>query len=135
MNTQELRNLLSQHHGTEDYYQHPLNKSLVYTDGFKAFLDNAGGGAHWFGDILATDPRVAAHMRHDYFACVHLISDGASAYLYVSSDVDEDGEPLKDVLNMVIPYTDCPAGTWTFYLEHSVVGDQTATVAMLTSER
>lgn len=61
----ELKSALCAYYGTENYYKHSLMGSrFLYTDGVRFFAQNAGGGAYWFLDILATQPEIREAMKN-----------------------------------------------------------------------
>jgi hypothetical protein len=65
----ELRNLI----GTENWYRHPLNRYVLFSDGAKHVADH--GGAYWLLDIIACaqryDQRVAAEPFQVWRLSVH----------------------------------------------------------------
>lgn len=132
----ELRAALVHYTGSEELYRHALVKSFTYTEGVRHFFQNAGGGAYWLSDILATEPAIARAVRD---AGMHLavldVKDG-HAKLTVARDAEslyyEGVGGRRDlmgysfqgvVLERQIDMTDCPAGLWKFYLIENVIGD------------
>lgn len=107
-----LKNELAQFYGTEHYYKHMFG-GMVYTDGVKYFAENAGGGAYWFLDIIATE--VMQLHKTQPFNSIHLISGGHNATLTV-----DDGNDNK-LWSKIIHITDCPEGDWQFYLIDKVL--------------
>lgn len=125
--------------GGEDIFRHSLVKSFNYTEGVREFAREAGNGAYWMLDILATTPEITKHIKEHGFALVLLKVTGSTARLTVAND---SGVPPLFALD--IPYTDCPEapvtpvnteGTWKFYLEQSYAGDKPITLMMLPNER
>jgi|GEM_PF-4193253 len=100
----ELASMLAQYRGGDDIYRHSLNRSVVYTSGARAFFQNAGGGAYWLLDILASEPTILNHVRTDGFGAVRLKVDTSSAVLTVT-DGNNKTEP---VFRQTIANTDCP---------------------------
>ena len=111
---------LSQFYGTENYYRtNPIfAKDMVHTDGVKYFADNAGNGAYWFLDIIATE--VFPLLKKEPFLAITLRADDGEATIGV-----EDGD-LGLLFSKHIAYTDCPNGVYDFFLTNNVL--------MLTSE-
>lgn len=111
---------LSQFYGTENYYRtNPIfAKDMVHTDGVKYFADNAGNGAYWFLDIIATE--VFPLLKKEPFMAINLLVEDGKAKIAV-----EDGD-LKTLLAKQIDYTNCPDGLYEFFLTDNVL--------MLTSE-
>lgn len=113
METNELLNELAQHYGSQTYTRHWANKRFVLTEGAVSFRNNAGGGAHWLFDILATELEIAKLVVTTGFASVILeITDNNSGLLTVQQD---DG--IEPVYSNALNYTDCPPGKWSFYIE------------------
>ena len=105
------------------HWRHPLVRSFLYTDGVKHFASNAGNGAFWLLDILATEPAIKAAVLNNYIAYAKLKvqrkkvdSNACSAELVVYQDIDDDGEPVDVAYRREITYTDCPPGDWVFKL-------------------
>ena len=111
--TNELKMALAQYYGTEGYFFNPLYKWMNYTDGVKFFAENAGNGAYWFLDIIGTEFKLIAKVEE--FINIKLAVTNNSAVL--SAD-DGDGNEL---FSKIITYTDCPEGTWKFYLTNNIL--------------
>lgn len=135
----ELYQALRQHSGGENIYKHSLVSSFCYTEGVREFAQEAGGGAYWLLDILATEPSITKHIKDRGFALVLLRVTGSTALLTVANDSD-----VSPLYSRNIDYTDCPEapvtpsnpeGIWKFYLEQSYVGDRQVVVCMLPQER
>ena len=137
MNSEQLRNELDQFHGTEKYHRHVLNRHLVWTDGVLHFARQAK--AFWFIDVIAVgangNPGPVPNVipLDDEFAIVLLEVEDRAATIRLYSDTNEYGYYTLDFLlyEEFIEFTDCPPGTWKFYLERS--GDYV--VLMLPNER
>lgn len=101
--------------GTEQWYRHGFTRKFLYTDGVKYFADKAQ--AYWFLDIASTT-LYALHSK-SYFLKVELIVKDSKAQIIVT-----DGD-LKQIYTQSINFTDCPEGTWEFFMiddtEHSVM--------------
>jgi hypothetical protein len=113
MNAQDLETGLGNFWGTDQWYRHALNRNMLYTDGVHFFAENAGNGAYWFLDIVATE-LMAFHKREEFMNIV-LDSDGHKARIIV-----DDGND-NALYERVIEWTDCPEGKWQFYLENNVL--------------
>lgn len=111
---------LSQFYGTENYYRtNPIfAKDMVHTDGVQYFADNAGNGAYWFLDIIATE--AFPLLKKEPFIGITLQVKNGSANIFIS---DGNGETLE---TRTIDFTDCPEGEYEFFLTDDVL--------MLTSE-
>jgi hypothetical protein len=97
--------------GTENWHRHPINRSMLLTDGVIYFADQAG--AWWLLDIVATEIfRIQA--THPFLVIDLDVNDG-KADIRVS-----DGNDLV-LFERHIHFTDAPAGNWRFYLTDNVV--------------
>lgn len=136
-----LRNELRHHTGSEQIFHHSLVKSFNYTEGVRAFFQNAGNGAYWLGDILATEPAIKNAVVAEGF-CIAMLDVKAdnTAKLTVSRDCNSSDEepivytPVDVRYERAISFTDCPAGQWRFYLAWTEVGDKPVVMAMLPTE-
>jgi hypothetical protein len=111
-NSNELAAALQQFTGTENYYKHWLGK-LQYTDGVKYFAETAGGGAYWFLDIVATE--ILPLQAKEPFISIELLVDSDAANLQVTDGND------NQIFAKAISYTDCPTGSWNFYLIDNIL--------------
>lgn len=107
----ELTNKLSHYYGTEGYYSHPLSKNMMYTDGVQAFAELAG--AYWLLDIMATE--VAPLLNTEDFLSIELIVANSKGKLFV-----DDGNDAI-LFTREIEFTDCPTGTWKFFMTDDVL--------------
>ena len=139
MTGHELYNTLKQFFGGDQPYRHAIFKSFHYTEGVRHFAQNAGGGAYWLLDILATEPKIGRHVAEMGFAIVDLKVGGNHAVLEVKNDDGED-----PIYRQEISYTDCPEapvskgnpnGSWKFYIEQTMVGDKVVPIMLLPNER
>lgn len=139
----ELRQMLRHHTGTQQVFRHSMVADFNYTEGARAFFREAGRGAYWLCDILATEPAikrgVIAHSRA--FMVLEVI--GTKAKIVVARDVDFTRDKDNQIQNIaydtvfferLIDTTDCPEGVWQLYLSHTVVGDDEVILAYLPSE-
>lgn len=110
---------LAQFIGTEQYRFNPLYRWLKYTDGVHYFVNNAGGGAYWFLDIVGTELRRLAD-KHGFLTVDLRVHANESCDIVVT-----DGNE-NELWAKRISWTDCPTGEWRFFLQNSVL--------MLTSE-
>jgi hypothetical protein len=110
----DLLTELRHYTATENYYFHPMYPFLKYTDGFRYFIQNAGKGAYWLLDIIATEPTI--RKQAEEFACIKLTVRDNAAVLRV-----DDGNGTKPVYERVIEYTDCPPGEYRFYWTDEVL--------------
>lgn len=136
---QELYNHLRQHTGTQQVFHHSLVRSFNYTEGVRDFAQNAGGGAYWLLDILATEPAITKLVNEEGFGLVILKVTGRTAQLTVAGDSD-----IPPVYSRDLDFTDCPEapttatnteGAWKFYLEPTEVGGNPVIMCMLPQER
>jgi hypothetical protein len=113
MDNTELKSALAHCTGTEQWYRHPLNQKLMYTDGVRTFAKNAGGGAYWFLDIVATE--VAPLQDDEAFISMSIKSTDGEAELEATDGND------NILWSRQLDFTDCPEGTWNFYLIDNVM--------------
>ena len=97
--------------GTENWHRHPINRSMLLTDGVVYFAETAG--CWWFLDIVATE--------------IFLLQ-AAHPFLLITFDVREGEADIRasdgnDVIlfKRHIHFTDAPDGLWRFYLTDNVV--------------
>lgn len=112
----KLRAELAQFYGSETIYRHPLNRRVLYTEGVQHFAQNAGNGAYWFLDILATEPAILKEAREFAVVTLTVSADGTGARIQVT-----DGgktEPEVTVFSRRLEFTDCPPGEWKFFFEN-----------------
>lgn len=117
--TIDLQSSLSQFIGTEKYHFNPLYRWLKYTDGVQYFAQNAGGGAYWFLEIVGTEVQ-ALTKRRPFLTIDLIVKPDESCQILVTDDND------RTLWTKDIEWTDCPVGTWRFFLQSNVL--------MLTSE-
>lgn len=110
--------------GTDHWYRHGLVRSVTYTDGVKYFAENAGNGAYWFLDILATE-LVKLAWKEEF---LHIVLKVANEKAVITAD-DGNGKVLW---TKQISFTDAPDGDWQFYMAPG--GPENSVVIMLTSE-
>ena len=124
-----LQEELNQFHGTESYYQHPLNRRFLHTDGVQHFATQAK--AFWLIDAVAIgvhgNPGAVPSIvpDTDWFATVRLVAEDAKAILYI-----EDGNDLPHYQEE-IEFTTCPDGEWKFFLAEA---EENKVVMMVPSE-
>ena len=95
--------------GTELWHQHPFYRWMTYTDGAEYFLETAG--AYWFLDIVGSELQALA--RREEFLHIQLkVSEDSNRAEIVADDGNDNVVYFRPV-----DYTDCPKGTWHFYLE------------------
>ena len=111
--TLDFQSALGNFIGTEHYYFNPLYKWMKYTDGVKFFAENAGGGAYWLLDIIGTETKKL--LDQVGFLSIELEVNDGKAQLRIT-----DGD-YKPMMSKAIGFTDCPAGTWKFFLVDSVL--------------
>lgn len=129
-----LRSALRQAPRSDRVYSHRLNPNFCYTEGFRHFLLNAGGGAYWLADLLALEPQIARGVAQHGLLVAALNVDCGTASLAVA--VDRTGrQAYRDVIHSQhIGATDCPPGEWLFNLGPAVVGNREVVMACRLSE-
>ena len=106
----DLSNLMSYCYGTEHYYNNPIH-SFKYTDGVKIFCENAQ--SYWLLDIVNSVCRFYKRMHQDL--------------IIIKLEVNKDNKAsisFEDTygifFSQIVPFTDCPEGTWMFYFNDNV---------------
>ncbi len=106
---------LSQFHGTEVWYRHPLNRKVLFTEGVKYVADEAG--AYWLLDEIAltqfTHQKVAAEEFQVWKLKFNDTGRGASL-------ICEDGN-YNVVYTKEIDYTDFPFDGFVLWFENNVI--------------
>lgn len=129
MDAKELTSALAHCTGTEGYMRHPLVRSFLMTDGAKCFFDNAGGGAYWLADILATEPAIRKLVMEKSIAFATFTVKDAKGLLTVIQD-----EGMPPVFKKTINLTDCPEGTWKLWMQAASIDAANQIVCMVPSE-
>ena len=105
---------LRQFTGSENWYRHGINRSVLFTDSAKYVADQ--GGAYWLLDIIAIaqqhDKRVSAE---EFQVWKLLVGKDCSATV-----VCEDGNDTV-VYSQPIPFTDFPLEKITLYFANKVI--------------
>lgn len=130
----ELQAALSGFSGSETCYHHPLNKSFNYTEGARAFFQQAGNGAYWLADILASETAIKKAVVAEGFCIMVLRVEGTKAQLTVARDINGPTEFVGVAFTRVIEYTDCPEGEWKLYLIWTETEGGPVMMAMLPGE-
>lgn len=138
---QELLNELAGYTGSETVYHHGLVKSFFYTEGVRYFAQNAGRGAYWLLDILATEPKIKNAVME---LGLHLVEVQANKDHTgsVTIRIDTGRDPI---FVRKLDYTDCPVKPhdphregsepfWKFYLVPTMVGDTEGVLCLLPRE-
>lgn len=112
LDSAELASELEYFTGTEQWYRHPFNTRMIYTDGVKFFAENAGDqGAYWFIDKMAIEVSPLLDQKKQYFGLVVLkVADDETAVITITDG--NDGH----IATYHIDYTDMQIGEWRFYL-------------------
>lgn len=107
MKSEELQTIMGNYTGTETYWHNPL-MTMRYTDGVKAFVQNAKAG--WLlADICAYKEYAKKANPDEYMFSVKLEVELGEGDL-----VFKDGNGTIRYIHHYT-YTDCPDGDWLFY--------------------
>ena len=93
--------------GANEFYQHPLIRSFVITDGVR---DCAECGIWWLIDIAATELPVVMRKKDETLGVLTFIARDGKADLMLSGSGD------VELWRRHIDFTDMPDGAWTFYI-------------------
>jgi hypothetical protein len=122
MEGSELRHNLASFIGSEKAYFHALNRAVHYSEGVRFFAQNAGGGAYWLLDILASEPQILRGVAEHGMCVVLLQVVGSVAQLTVARDYNSDSGAFEAVAyTRQIDFTDCPEGQWKFYMIDNMI--------------
>ena len=103
---------LSQFYGTEKYHKtFVFSPTLKHTDGVQYFAEQAG--AFWFLDIVATE--IYPFSNKYPFMTIYLTAKDGKAEIIV-----QDGD-ISRLYQKQIDFTDCPDGTYEFFLTDDVL--------------
>ena len=106
----DLSNLMSYCYGTEHYYTNPIH-SFKYTDGVKIFCENAQ--SYWLLDIVNSVCRFYKRMHQDLIIIKLIVNKDNKASISFE-------DTFGIFFSQIIPFTDCPEGTWMFYFNENV---------------
>lgn len=104
--------------GSENWYKHPLSRSITYTDGVQYMAEH--GGAYWLLDLIVlaqTKSQLFSHAKlaEQEFQVWKLAVTGSSAVLSC-----EDGD-YHAVYKKNIEFTDFPLPEIEIWLENNVM--------------
>ena len=107
IDSNKLQALMSNYYGTEHYYRLTM-PNINYTDGVKAFIENAE--AVWFLiDVgLFRKEAIKKNPNEDMFAVDLVVKDGKADLLLKK-------KKKKICYKRHYSYTTCPDGMWLFY--------------------
>ena len=105
---------LHQFTGSENWYRHTLNRSVLYTDGAKYVAETAG--AYWLLDEIALAQRFEPGVQAEAFQVWKLVVATDCTALLTCDDGDG-----RIVLSKAIPFTDFPAPGIELYCCNSTI--------------
>ena len=107
IDSNKLQALMDNYYGTEHYYKLTM-PNINYTDGVKAFIENAE--AVWFLiDVgLFRKEAIKKNPNEDMFTVNLIVKDGKGDLIF------KDGD-LKECYKRHYGFTDCPDGDWMFF--------------------
>ena len=95
--------------GSEQIFRHSLVPTFLYTEGVRYFAQNAGNGAYWLLDILATE--VLALNKTEEFICIKFTVNDSGTAQITADDGNKNVFWTRD-----LDFTDTPTGEWKFFL-------------------
>ncbi len=100
--------------GTETWFRHPLDRSVLYTEGARHVAE--AGGAYWLLDVIVLSQRAVPAVAAERFQLWRLtVRPDRTATLAC-----EDGNG-KPVFTQLIPHTDFPLDDFSFYFTDSTI--------------
>lgn len=111
----EIESVLAGFHGGEEFFRHPLNRKVLWTEGVAYLADSAG--AYWLLDEIAIANLYERAVKAEEFQVWTLALDqeGSGAVLKCG---DGNGNA---VYSKAIPFTDFPLQTIDLYFENDVI--------------
>jgi len=104
---EEFVKSLQEFTGTENWYRHSINRSVLYTDGVKYLADTCG--SHWLLDDIAISQYSPKAQKEDFQVWVLKVDDSKATL------VCEDGNGHK-VYSKKIEFTDFPYPEVTIWM-------------------
>ena len=101
--------------GSENWYRHPLNRTILFTEGAKHIAD--AGGAYWLLDEIALAQRYQAKVAAEEFQAWTLTVD-MTKHTATLTCGDGNGNA---VFTKAIEYTDFPAESVTLWVENHTI--------------
>lgn len=120
-----IKSDLGQFIGTENWYRHPLCRTLLFTDGIHFLAEKAG--AFWLIDVVGSYQH---KLKQESFQLWRLEKAESGAVVTCRRDTNE-----PDLIRQEIPYTDFPFDDLGDRFEWYVCqNDETTFVMLLKSE-
>ena len=112
---------LAQFTGTETWYEHPLARKILYTDGAKYVAEK--GGAYWLLDIIATNNAYGPpeFKREEFQVWTLKVDLEAHTGVLTCSDGGKDGHESKVFFTQEIEYTDFPLPEITLWFQNNTI--------------
>ena len=114
METKQMPDL-SQFYGTEQYHKLTMG-NLKFTDGWKHIATELG--AFWLADIIGSVQHLSKIKGSKAFILWTIKVEDSKALVRAVSDTEPLGKPLYE---QKIPYTDFPAGIFSWYQVDDVI--------------
>lgn len=107
-------NDLTQFTGSENWYRHPINPTVLYTDGAKYIAEHAG--AYWLLDEIALIQRYNKRVEAEEFQVWKLAVNADQSGVLTCEDGNDNAICTKQ-----IDYTDFPASGITLYFTNNTI--------------
>ena len=101
--------------GSDNWYRHPLNRTVLFTDGAKHVAD--AGGAYWLLDEIALAQRYQQKVAAEEFQSWTLTVDLTNQTATLTCD-DGNGNA---VFTKAIEYTDFPLESMNLWFENNTI--------------
>jgi len=105
---------LRQFTGSENWYRHPINSNVLFTDGAKYVADHSG--AYWLLDAIAIAQRYEKRVAAEPFQVWTLRVRSARTATLVCSDGNDN-----IVYTQHVEFTDFPLDEITLYFANDVI--------------
>ena len=106
---------LMQFTGSDNWFRHPLNRAVLFTDGAKHVAD--AGGAYWLLDEIALAQRYEKAVAAEGFQCWTLTVDMTK---HTATLTCEDGNG-NAVFKKGIEFTDFPTESVTLWVANNTI--------------
>ena len=104
---------LAQFIGTTQYYRHPLNRQLLYTDGCHHLVEN---GAAWLVNDIAIVQAMAPEVANERFVSVTAKPDGKGGAVVRYTDGD-----YTELYEQEYPASDLPCEVTFFHYNNTLM--------------
>ena len=114
MQATQLESELPSFHGSEMFFRHSLNRSVIWTEGVQFLAENAG--AYWLLDEIAIANSHVLKVQAEEFQVWTLTLETIGGAILACGDGNGN-----TVYTVSIPWTDFPLSSIALYFENNVI--------------